>query len=98
MMLHVVMLDIILLVDLILFGSGIALVIGFKKLPHVLRTPYAQALLSILKVLAGGAILTMLIFKIDFYTLIGSGIDMILSFIAGVLLGSGILLKETDIL
>lgn len=82
------------LLDTILFGLGVLSVILVKGR---LTKPIAD-LLNIVKIVAGASIFILIFFSIPINAIIGTGIDMALSYIAGVLLASGILRVETDII
>ena len=82
------------IIDLFFFILGAILTISLSKRPP----KWLVDLLHAFKVVAGAAIITMLIFKISILDLIGTGIDIVLSIIAGSLLAAGILRTETNLL
>ena len=75
---------------------GVAVVVGFKKIKG--KVPQLINIMNFVKAFAGAAIITLFLFRISTYRLLGTGIDMILSFIGGILLAAGVLGIETDLI
>lgn len=86
-------LDIFIPVNLFMFSLGIISVVVLKR-----PSKFLMILLNIAKMIGGAVILILLLYKVSIYDLLGTGIDMLLSYLAGVLISSGILFKETDLL
>jgi len=82
------------ILDIIFFGLGVISVLLIRKNP----SQHIRLLLDLAKVFAGASIFLMLFFSISPKMIIGTGLDLALSYIAGVLITSGILRIETDLI
>ena len=89
-------LDTFTLLDLLMFSVGVVMTLVFvkkKSIPNLLR-----AFLNVTKVIVGSTLLAMVLFRISMYNLLGTGIDLLLSFLAGILTVAGLFRIETDLI